>query len=173
MLMFCLQWGGFKSKDKYDHIVDDLLLNCKDQWDEGNDLHIDSLDVYLIECLTEDFNVDFEDDEVVSEVSRLIQDLYRKCVAGQYDDVRNAIAEMERAANRGSGSGAGAGGESTEPRQPRREKVIDEDGWETIVTRKGRKGAGAASGSGAAAGDEDDDGSDGDDDGSGSEMDED
>ena len=43
------EWGGHGSKSKFDHIVEDLVLNCEDQWREGNDLHLDTLDVYLIE----------------------------------------------------------------------------------------------------------------------------
>jgi ribosomal protein L16 Arg81 hydroxylase len=29
--------------------VDDLVANCQEQWREGHDLHLDTLDVYLIE----------------------------------------------------------------------------------------------------------------------------
>lgn len=44
-----MQWGGRSSRSKFEHIVDDLVTNCEDQWREGNDLHLDTLDVYLIE----------------------------------------------------------------------------------------------------------------------------
>lgn len=43
------EWGGHASRAKFDHIVDDLLLNCEDQWREGHDLHLDTLDEYLVE----------------------------------------------------------------------------------------------------------------------------
>ena len=62
------EWGGKGSKAKFDRIVADLLMNCEEQWRDGNDLHVDTLDVYLLECLEADFNVDFEDDTVVTQV---------------------------------------------------------------------------------------------------------
>jgi hypothetical protein len=43
------EWGGHASRAKFDHIVSDLLLNCEDQWREGHDLHLDTLDEYLVE----------------------------------------------------------------------------------------------------------------------------
>ena len=43
------EWGGRSSRAKYEHILADLLLNCEEQWREGNDLHLDTLDVYLLE----------------------------------------------------------------------------------------------------------------------------
>ena len=49
MLMLRVQWGGRKSRDKYEHILEDLYMNAQEQWREGNDLHVDTLDVYLIE----------------------------------------------------------------------------------------------------------------------------
>lgn len=64
------EWGGKGSKAKFDRIVDDLLMNCEEQWRDGHDLHVDTLDVYLLECLEADFNIDFEDDTVVTQVRR-------------------------------------------------------------------------------------------------------
>jgi len=46
---FAVQWGGHGSRVKYEHIVDDLLLNAEEQWRAGHDLHVDTLDVYLLE----------------------------------------------------------------------------------------------------------------------------
>ena len=43
------QWGGRRSRSKFEHIVEDLRNNCHEQWKEAHDLHIDTLDVYLIE----------------------------------------------------------------------------------------------------------------------------
>ena len=43
------EWGGHSSKSKFENIVNDLIKNCEEQWRDGNDLHIDTLDVYLIE----------------------------------------------------------------------------------------------------------------------------
>jgi len=43
------EWGGKGSRAKFDRIVDDLLMNCEEQWRDGHDLHIDTLDVYLLE----------------------------------------------------------------------------------------------------------------------------
>jgi hypothetical protein len=154
------QWGGPKSREKLDHIVDDLLMNLKDQWDAGNDVHTDSVDVYLLECLEQDFGIDFEDDSVVTEVSVLVQDVYRKCVAGQLGEAEalmDALEARARAAERsggrrtagsddddddeddedgsgnedgGAGTGVGAGSSGA---PPRRERVVDEEGWETVV----------------------------------------
>ena len=44
-----VQWGGRRSRQKFDHIVADLVKNAREQWSEGNDLHIDTLDVYFME----------------------------------------------------------------------------------------------------------------------------
>lgn len=44
-----LQWGGRSSRHKYEHMVDDLLLNVHEQWVAGHDLHEDTLDVYFLE----------------------------------------------------------------------------------------------------------------------------
>ncbi len=43
------EWGGRSSRSKYDTIVDDLLMNVEEQWKAGHDLHLDTLDVYLLE----------------------------------------------------------------------------------------------------------------------------
>lgn len=43
------EWGGRSSKAKYEVIVSDLLMNVEEQWKAGHDLHVDTLDVYLLE----------------------------------------------------------------------------------------------------------------------------
>lgn len=152
-----LQWAGPATRSKYEHIIDDLMLNCNEQWSEGNDLHIDTLDVYLLECLEADFNVEFEDDAVVTEVSAVIQELYRQCMAGQLGKARELIASLDthrvlgnNAVSGGTGgAGAGEGGAAS---KPRKERVVDEDGWETVVTHKKGKASGGAGGGAGGAG---------------------
>jgi hypothetical protein len=45
----------------------------------------------LLQCLDADFNIDFEDDNVVTEVSLLLQDVYRKCALGEEDKVKEIM----------------------------------------------------------------------------------
>ena len=106
------RWGGVKSQAKYNLMVDDLMMNLDEQWREGNDVHEDTLDVYLLECLDSYFNVDFEggDDSVVTEVSLIIQDLYRKCAAGELAQARAVIASLEAMPSMRKGGGGGGGG---------------------------------------------------------------
>ncbi len=162
-----MQWGGPSSRSKLDHIMSDLFLNCREQWDAGHDLHLDTLDEYFVDCLTQDFNMDFEDDRVVTEASAVVQELYRKCAAGELDEARKvlAAASLSPGLNGVTGGGAGSsddedgedggdGAGASEPRLPRREKVVDEDGWETVVVhRRGpAKGSSGSSSSNAGAG---------------------
>lgn len=171
------EWGGHGSRAKLDHIIADLVNNCEEQWRGRHDLHIDTLDVYFLECLEGDFNIEFEDDEEVSVVSTMIQRLYRECAAGDLDAARvwlQAIAAPEATRKQrvtagddddddgdesdedGVGEGAAVGGAAAAAasgghagRQPRR--VIDEDGWETVVAPKKKAGGAAAAPSGAAS----------------------
>jgi hypothetical protein len=136
----------------------------EDQWREGNDLHADTLDVYFLECLEGDFNIDFEDDTGVTALSTVLQDLYRKCAAGNREGVAALLASLDGRSDfnpdssrpargpesdddeeesgedgGGEGEGAGGGGEQVS----RRAHVVDEDGWETMPTKPaGRKGKG-------------------------------
>ncbi len=175
------RWGGLKSKDKYNHMVDDLMLNLSEQWKDGNDVHEDTLDVYLLECLEAYFNVDFEggDDSVVTEVSLVIQDLYRNCAAGHLTKARDVIASldampsMRKGGVRATGGGGGEEEEDTEGDDEdeeegeggdmledegnigeggsnRRSTAVDEDGWETVLPKKGAsKKQGGGGGGGA------------------------
>jgi hypothetical protein len=149
--------------------MSDLFLNCREQWDAGHDLHLDTLDEYFVDCLTQDFNMDFEDDRVVTEASAVVQELYRKCAAGELDEARKvlAAASLSPGLNGVTGGGAGSsddedgedggdGAGASEPRLPRREKVVDEDGWETVVVHrrgpaKGSSGSSSNAGAGAGA----------------------
>ena len=101
------QWGGPRSRDKFDRIVDDLVMNCREQWDLSNDLHVDTLDVYLIECLESDFGVDFdeetESDRIVTICSLAIQDLYRKCASFNFEEARTLLDGLAAAARRRQG----------------------------------------------------------------------
>jgi hypothetical protein len=153
------QWGGPSSRAKFDSLLSDLLMNCREQWDDGRDVHVDTLDVFLLEALTDDFGVDFEDDRIVTEASVVLQDLYRKCAGGQLAEAREVLDGLRRNPGLTGGGGAGGGGDDDGgddddggERRPRRERIVDEDGWETVVVhRKGAKG-GAAGGAPAAAG---------------------
>lgn len=101
------QWGGPRSRDKFDRIVDDLVMNCREQWDLSNDLHVDTLDVFLIECLETDFGVDFdeetESDRIVTICSLAIQDLYRKCASFNFEEARTLLDGLAAAARRRQG----------------------------------------------------------------------
>jgi len=180
------RWGGVKSLDKYNHMISDLMLNLEEQWKDGNDIHEDSLDVYFLECLESYFNVDFEngDDSVVTEVSLIIQDLYRKCAAGELGKTRELVASLdtmpsmrkggvrpaeddedaddedgedEEEEEEGEGGEGGEGGETEVMKEEkesgvsRRGTVMGEDGWETVVPKKGgsrRSGVGGGGGGG-------------------------
>lgn len=109
-----------------------------------------------------DFQIEFEDDSEVTEVSKFIQDVYRRCAAGDLDGAREVVIHLDRhpamrplAGGGGecgdSGSddedgeegegGAGVAGSGASSNKPKH--VVDEDGWETIV--KPKKGKGCAS----------------------------
>jgi hypothetical protein len=159
------EWGGRGSKAKLDHIISDLVLNSEEQWRHRHDLHVDTLDVYLLECLEGDFGVEFENDEEVTAVSELIQKLYRECAEGELDAARSwlrALAKPEASRSKRVTGAAGddedscseseedgvcsspaplAGG-SVAPSRPKH--VVDEDGWETVVAPR-KKGAGGES----------------------------
>lgn len=155
------EWGGHGSRSKLEHIIADLISNCEEQWRTRHDLHIDTLDVYLLECLEGDFNIEFEDDTEVTIVSTMIQRLYRECAEGDLEGARAwlqklAAPEAKRkqrvtggddegssdSGDEGSDAGGEAAGcdtkESGSGRHPRR--VVDEDGWETVVAPKKRTG---------------------------------
>ena len=170
-----LQWGGRRSRAKFDHIVDDLVDNCHEQWREGNDVHLDTLDVYLLECLEADYNIDFEDDSEVTAVSTLLQDVYRKCAIGEIEAARAVLRDlashpaMQKGESAGGGGdddddgsesgddsgsegggggggGGGAGGGAAAPSGP------DADGWETVPAKSGgKKGKGGAAAPAVAA----------------------
>jgi hypothetical protein len=174
------RWGGARSQSRYELLVDDLMTNLDEQWREGNDVHEDTLDVYLLECLTSYFNVDFEggDDSVVTEVSLVIQELYRKCASGdlskakavvaspdtfalrqgavraatsddEEDDEEGEEGEEEEEAMAGGGGGGGSSSSSSSSSSSAAvgggggggsKREVDEDGWETVGTKKGGKG---------------------------------
>jgi hypothetical protein len=141
-----------------------------------------------LQCLESDFNTEVEDDSVVTEVSSAIQEIYRQCAAGDTTKAQ-AIIDAPPVGTKPKPAGED---KPAEPKAPKR--VVDEDGWETIVP-KGRRGAAAASatvsaGAGTAGpsrsapssaatgpaqdddeGDEDDGDDDDDDDGSGEDVD--
>jgi hypothetical protein len=89
-------------------MVDDLMMNLDEQWREGADVHEDTLDVYLIECLEQYFGVDFEDgaDAMVTEVSLLLQDLYRKCASGDLAQARALVASLDTLPSMNARAGA-------------------------------------------------------------------
>lgn len=156
------EWGGPASKDKAVRITSDLLMNIVEQWRDGNDLHEDTLDDYFITCLESDFNVDFEDDTCITQVSLVIQDFYRKCADGDLSAARDLIAsldshaqlsgktlphaEEEEEGDEGveeeSDEETPAAAAASSARGPRH--VVDEDGWETVVPVSKRKGGAAA-----------------------------
>jgi hypothetical protein len=70
-------------------------------------LHVDTLDVFLIECLETDFGVDFdeetESDRIVTICSLAIQDLYRKCASFNFEEARALIDGLAAVARRRQG----------------------------------------------------------------------
>jgi len=167
------QWGGSRSRDKFDRIVDDLVMNCREQWDLSNDLHVDTLDVFLIECLETDFGVDFdeetESDRIITICSLAIQDLYRKCASFNFEEARTLLDGLAAVARRRQGLAPrprvdsssddedddeedGGMVETREAGDESRRsgaagggggRVVDSDGWETVPVRKGGRGGGA------------------------------
>ena len=146
---------------KFHRIVADLVANSEEQWNAGCDLHLDTLDVYLLDCLEGDFNVEFEDDRVVTAVSVLLQTLYRDCAAGDLESGRRLLSGLTaraqvRVAGEVAGGGSVSGSEEEgegeggaappappeKPAAPRR--VVDAEGWETIVVKPKKGGKGAA-----------------------------
>lgn len=153
------RWGGLKSKDKYNHMVDDLMLNLSEQWKDGNDVHEDTLDVYFLECLEAYFNVDFEggDDSIVTEVSLIIQDLYRKCAAGHLAKARDVIASldampsMRKGGVRATGGGVGEGGGEEDEEDDEDEDEFDEEVEGGDMLEEGGKGGGGGGSGGGSS----------------------
>jgi hypothetical protein len=166
------QWGGAASMDHYKHMIDDLMMNLDEQWRDRKDVHEDSLDVYFIECLEQYFNVDFEngDDSFVTEVSLIIQDLYRKCAAGELQGAKDILSSLDKVPSMRAGGvqrDASSGSESNGEEEGaaagaaeraaagsavredegvgRRALVVDSDGWATVPV-KSRKGDGGTRG---------------------------
>lgn len=140
-----MQWGGRRSKAKAEHIADDLLMNCEEQWKEANDLHEDTLDLYLLDCFEQDFNLEFEDDSGVTEVSLILQDLYRKCAYGELKEAEELLASLEKhPAMQKNSVVVGGEGDSDE-------EGSDEDGSEEEGAGKAGGAAAAGAGGDAAA----------------------
>jgi len=103
-----------------------------------------------LQCLDSDFNVDFEDDEVVTEASLLIQDLYRKCALGDSEGVAALLGGLDTHAitKKTTVDRPGAAGSDDE-------EEGDEDGSEDDDEGSGDEGEGrpaaGAGGSGSAA----------------------
>jgi pre-rRNA-processing protein TSR2 len=162
------EWGGHGSRAKLDHILSDLVLNCEEQWRARHDLHIDTLDVYLLECLEKDFGIEFEDDNEVTAVSLLLQQLYRQCAEGELDAAREWLQKLSKPeANRsqrvtggdeddesdsdGDGEEGGAPIAAAGVAGGAKSRTVDEDGWETVVAPRRRGAAGTANSSAASA----------------------
>ena len=88
------EWGGRGAATRAASLIDDLLWNMREQWAAGHDLHTDSLDEFIEEVLAADFACDFEDDTPITQVSLLLQTLYRAAAAGDDDAVRAAVARL-------------------------------------------------------------------------------
>ena len=148
------QWGGSRSREKFDKIVDDLLMNCKEQWDLSNDLHVDTLDVYLIECLESDFNINFDEetdsDRVVTVCSLAIQDLYRKCASFNFEEARTLIDGLREVARRRNGGAPRPRIESIsddeDNEEDNDEDVVRQQRDESMVVESNTRRSGEASG---------------------------
>ena len=156
------EWGGRGAAARAASLVDDLLWNVREQWAAGHDLHTDSLDEFLEEVLAADFACDFEDDAPITQVSTLLQMLYRLAAAGDDDAIRAAVSRLpdheisqRRSIDRpgphkagasdseSSGSddeegedGAGAGAGSGAGTGAGAGRQVDADGWETVARKK-------------------------------------
>lgn len=146
-----LQWGGKNSLHKYNELVEDLLANLKEQWNLGNDIHIDTLDVFFLEALESDFNFEYEeDDSEVTHFGMLIKDLYKKSMNQEFDAVHQIVSTLEkhpaitsqRVQDSDDESDEGSDEEEeTEPvpAPPKKDKpVADAEGWFTVPTKKGK-----------------------------------
>lgn len=59
------EWGGPRSRDKFEHILDDMWLNVGERWSgDGPALHLDDIGDYIETCLGTDFNCEIDSDEV-------------------------------------------------------------------------------------------------------------
>ncbi len=145
------EWGGRGSRRKLDHILSDLLTNCDDQWKARNDLHVDTLDVYLLECLENDFGVEFENDEEVTVVSRLLQQ--SKLAKPEATRSQRVTRDDDEEDSEGGCSSKEDGRSTTETEAVVRVRhQVDEDGWETIVAPR-KKGAASGAASSSASND--------------------
>lgn len=117
----------------------------RDQWDLGNDIHIDTLDVFFLEVLESDFNFEYEeDDSEVTHFGMLIKDLYKMSMNQEFDAVRQLIATVDshptiiaQTAESDDDDSDGSSEEeevTVEPKAPKK-PVADADGWFTAPTR--------------------------------------
>ena len=161
------EWGGPRSADKFEHMMDDMWLNLGERWGGGGPgLHLDDIGDYIETCLGTDFNCEIDPDEVdkvgvcvcargrvragpavvfvcAAQIGRVILDLFSSCSAGDVSLASRVLAEAAgaRAGGRGGGGGSGADAAAAEPPAPR----VDADGWEVVTPRRGGgRAAGAA-----------------------------
>jgi hypothetical protein len=124
-------------------MIDDLMRNLDEQWRDGADVHEDTLDDYLISCMESYFNVDFDvgGDDVVTEVSLIIQDLYRRCAAGELGKAREIMSKLDQMPSMRARAAAVAPGAEE-----------DSDGDDGSMEDDGEGDGGQASGGASAAG---------------------
>lgn len=144
------QWGGPQSWQTYDSVVEDLIQNIVEQWNEDNDLFRESMEDFFLDVLETDFNCDVEDEGVVAPVCEHIQKIYRKCAKGDTKETQEMVEEfIKNNPNGVLGSGrrqqttvrhnpaedapsSDSDDDDDEAKMPGASGEPDEDGWVTV-----------------------------------------
>ncbi|PRP74624.1 hypothetical protein PROFUN_03546 [Planoprotostelium fungivorum] len=150
-------WGGASSREKADAMFDNLLYAF-----ESSTVHADELVEFFDYYLSNDFHVDAQDGSI-EEVSRTIVLMFNRIAIDDFTMVNqilsarvpkgteNSVFQKPPSDDDSSDEGEDEGGdEGMDVEQPtamnieleentRPIKEIDEDGFETVTSRKGRK----------------------------------
>lgn len=77
------RWGGPSSEDKRDRLIDDILYNCSSLWKRKQTLSWQSVDAFVDEVMSSDFNADI-DDGTIPAVRFFCREMMPSCVCCAY-----------------------------------------------------------------------------------------
>eukprot|EP00026_Physarum_polycephalum_P019389 Phypoly_transcript_21379.p1 GENE.Phypoly_transcript_21379~~Phypoly_transcript_21379.p1 ORF type:complete len:182 (+),score=33.63 Phypoly_transcript_21379:28-546(+) len=144
------QWGGPASREKGLEMLNYTVRLFR----ENNKVYPDELEGYYEQYFSDNFNTEAGDDSP-GQVADLLIEVHKECMLGNLDRVRQLIGAPPPASSvaqsrRDNESDDDVSGDEenedmidTPPPQPQQppapKHVVDEDGWETVTSRKGRR----------------------------------
>ncbi|KAF9583083.1 hypothetical protein BGW38_010285 [Lunasporangiospora selenospora] len=151
------EWGGHDSASKRDWFIDTIV----DYFTE-NGKNIDPFDLedILLQVMNDEFSILLEDGSE-QHIAKILDQLFLECTQGRYDIVQTLRADAQKTSgaiksSSGAGEDASSGDEesdededggamdvdvgegSSKPKKEKPEPEIDEDGFETVVSRRRR-----------------------------------